>query len=618
MMVNADITRNSSSGTTIPNEYGFVWTTNSFPPVSGLDAYPNKMSVPVQQDSYSATILGLDTNTQYYVKSYIKYLGKTKFSSSHTIKTLVNENQCVTINISNPINVTNTSATFHVTVTGNAPVTDKGICYSHNPIPTIEDFVVSDGSGTGDFTVILDSLQEATQYYVRPYAVSDERIFYGEIKIKTPCSQEYHYTSYRDANGTLFHTCVNRITTGGTQTLTSGWYSLSNEQQPFTTGMITINGNVHLILEDSCNWIINNGGVRVNSGNSLTIYAENKGTGKLTTTGRFGWAGIRVKDGDTLIINGGNIIATGGNGGAGIGGNMGGNTDPDCCWECYCPAEKCGTIIINGGIIKAKGGNAGDGGDGKCRDPLFPLEAIGGAGGYGAGAGIGGGGDGGGGGTITINGGTITAEGGSNGSGGSNSGAPAPFYCIVASGDGGSGGGKGAGIGGGGGRGRGGGTNGAFTNGTNGVPGNSNGAIIGSGSSGGGSGGDGGDGGTVIINGGSVNATGGTGGYMEITNSASQNIYLNTLTTDPEKNNAILTSGTINGIPLADVPSAANKVYGKKDVKTDATGKLYFYLPCSPNGSTQTINVTIDGVEYTTAPYPCEQNHNIEHNLTGE
>jgi len=648
MMVNADFTRNSSAGTTIPDEYGFVWTTNSFPTVSGLDTFSNKKSVPVEEDIFSATIGGLDSNTQYRVASYIKYLGKTKISDDETIKTLANENQCVFLDISNPTDVTATSATFHVTVTGNAPVMDKGICYSSdNKVPTIEDIKISKGSGTVDFTVILDDLKEATRYYVCPYAVSDERIFYGAIKEKTPCTPEYYHTSYRDESGILLWTCVNRITTPPLQPLTSGWYSLSNEQVFEFDGTIAIEGDVHLILEDECDWTIKNGGIRVGWWGSLTIYAQNEGTGELSATGSNGSSssggasgiggGGDIYDtyGGNITINGGLIKAKGGNGngqtggGAGIGG--GGSL-----YSWYPSGGGGGGIVtINGGIIEATGGNGGNGGQGTCEILILfgtNIPAFGGNGGGGAGAGIGGGGgfggnganqdgntpyddDGGYGGTITINGGIVTAKGGLNGSGGSGANG-----CVIQSGYGGGGGGKGACIGGGGGGGSGAGIGGS----TSGQAGGSNGPIIGSGSSGGsasngGPGASGGNGGTVIINGGSVNATGGTGDIMTIRNSNNQNVFRNTLSTPPPPpflTNAPVTAGMINEIPLSNIPNAAGGVYGIRDVKTDATGRLYFYLPCPPpNGNPRIINVTIDGAVYT-ATYPCAGNHDDGGNLT--
>jgi hypothetical protein len=159
---------------------------------------------------------------------------------------------------------------------------------------------------------------------------------------------------YIDANG-IIQTAngVTTYTTGGSRTLTTGWYMLSGSPAAFD-GTLTINGTVHLILADGCNWTINGGGVRVNSGNSLTIYAQSAGTGKLTATGSSRSAGIGgaadYYSNGTIIINGGNLTATGSNGsgingaGAGIGG--GGSSGGG------------GTIIINGGTITAKGGNA--------------------------------------------------------------------------------------------------------------------------------------------------------------------------------------------------------------------------------------------------------------------
>ena len=486
--VNASFYRGTNSGATIPDEYGFVWTTNSFPPVSELDAYPNKMSVPVKLDSYSETIEGLSPNTQYYVASYIKYLGKTKISSSETIHTLENESQCVKLTISNPTNVTPTSATFHVTVFGEPAIIDKGICYSsENMKPTMEDLKISHGSDVGDFTAILDNLQEATPYYVRPYAKTDERIFYGEVKEKTACDSGYHYLSYRNENGTLLYTCVNRITTPPLQPLTSGWYSLSSGLPYTVIGPIIIEGDVHLILEDGCNLEIESG-ILVNSGNSLTIYAQNEGTGELTATGSNGssssggtagiggGSNINDRNGGVITINGGLIKANGGDGngiygaGAGIGGGGAGINS-------IIFAGNGGTIIINGGTIIARGGNASS-------TTYSYINSGGGGAGIGGGGGVNSGG-----GIITINGGIVSANGGNASNGGNN-------YSALgcAGGLGGSGGGSGIGGGG----------------GSGGASGDPNFSIYNPICGGGGS--SGGGGGTITITGGTINAIGGERG----------------------------------------------------------------------------------------------------------
>lgn len=145
---------------------------------------------------------------------------------------------------------------------------------------------------------------------------------------------------------------------------------------------VLINGNVTLFLPEGKSLNLSYG-IGVNKGNSLTI--DGSGTLKADTSASMIYSGIgsytqEYACGD-ITINGGNIYAEGGPGGAGIGGS------------CYVDG---GTITINGGTVEAVGGST---------DWL----------GYG-GAGIGGGGKGSGG-TVIINGGKVTVKGGENSDG---------------------------------------------------------------------------------------------------------------------------------------------------------------------------------------------------------
>ncbi|MDD6189713.1 MAG: InlB B-repeat-containing protein [Clostridiales bacterium] len=179
------------------------------------------------------------------------------------------------------------------------------------------------------------------------------------------------------------------------------WYVVnSNVNISVTAGYaVEAYGDLHLILMDNCT--LTTGPIQNNS--SLTIYAQSTGKdtmGTLTATGSLYRAAIEnFAPQNSITINGGNIQATGGNGGAneaggaGIGGHGAiGST----------AGYSGGTITINGGNIQATGG---DGGANGFAD-------------YG-GAGIGGGGGktSGGGGCITINGGTVIATGGSGAAG---------------------------------------------------------------------------------------------------------------------------------------------------------------------------------------------------------
>lgn len=194
----------------------------------------------------------------------------------------------------------------------------------------------------------------------------------------------------------------------------NGWYVVSGE---VTIGKkeapqrVTVSGDVHLILANDAKLTVN-GGISVNAGNSLTVYAQpaenDKTTGSLTVEnveeGNAGIGGDVQQSGDTITTNGGEITATGGTSGSGIGGGSKINGSG-------------GTITINGGEITANGGDngAGIGGGSASSGGIITINGgtIATTGGN-LGAGIGSLGAGG---TIEINGGDITATGGNLGAG---------------------------------------------------------------------------------------------------------------------------------------------------------------------------------------------------------
>ena len=143
-------------------------------------------------------------------------------------------------------------------------------------------------------------------------------------------------------------------------------------------------GNVTIELdgENSVKSAVRAAGLQKENGGNLTIKDNNATAGKLKATGGIGGAGIgggAKESASNITITGGEIIATGGNGSAGIGG--GNDSGPNSA----------SGILISGGKVTATGGDFG-------------------------GAGIGGGSwssasD------ITITGGEVTAKGGTNGAG---------------------------------------------------------------------------------------------------------------------------------------------------------------------------------------------------------
>ena len=187
---------------------------------------------------------------------------------------------------------------------------------------------------------------------------------------------------------------------------TAGWYVVNSDLDLDECGL-AVEGDVHFILADNCSLSL--GCIYVDSGNSLTIYAQSTDEdtmGRLVAQHESESVGIGGHEhGGTITINGGKINASG-MCGAGIGGGGGSF------------AGNGGIVTINGGIVTATstygagiggGGRPGSSGDGGVitinGGTVIATSTYG--------AGIGGGnhgdGNGGDGGKITINGGDVKA-----------------------------------------------------------------------------------------------------------------------------------------------------------------------------------------------------------------
>ena len=188
------------------------------------------------------------------------------------------------------------------------------------------------------------------------------------------------------------------------------WYVVNEDAE--IDERVEVSGTVNLVLCDGATLTAEKG-IHVTGENSLTIYGQEAGDGKIEVGANDNQAAIggnSDEPGGILIISGGTVDATGGVNAAGIGGGFGSN-------------GTVGNITINNGNVYAKGGSqaagigggAHAGGTGKDEKIIINggvVEATGG--GYGAGIG---GGRNQNGGCIEINGGCITATGVNGGAG---------------------------------------------------------------------------------------------------------------------------------------------------------------------------------------------------------
>lgn len=133
----------------------------------------------------------------------------------------------------------------------------------------------------------------------------------------------------------------------------SGWYVLASDVTFSKT--INVTGDVHLVLSDGCTLTLDVG-IRVLEGNSLTIYGQSDGSGKLIATTASAYAAIGghgAAGAGSITINGGIVTAIAEGNASGSGAGIGGGT-----WNAG------GTVTINGGTViasSARGGGIGAG-----------------------------------------------------------------------------------------------------------------------------------------------------------------------------------------------------------------------------------------------------------------
>jgi uncharacterized protein (TIGR02145 family) len=108
--------------------------------------------------------------------------------------------------------ITGSSATCagEVIDEGSSPIYTRGICWSVNENPTVDDDFTNSGTGLGSYTSNLVRLDGSTVYYVRAYATNDDGTGYGdEVSFQTApreiiFNQAITYGSLTDQDGNTY------------------------------------------------------------------------------------------------------------------------------------------------------------------------------------------------------------------------------------------------------------------------------------------------------------------------------------------------------------------------------------------------------------------------------
>ena len=223
-------------------------------------------------------------------------------------------------------------------------------------------------------------------YYLNtlPSSTSEENVISGAEGLPVIANETAdYYIPVTAADGLTYYYYFPLTTvTSSTTEWTDGLYAVTNDVT--ISSRITVNGTVILFLGEgvtlNARW-----GIGVGSGNTLTIEGsgtlQTKGTSYEAAIGGTTYIDSRQSEHGHIIIQGGNIIAQGGDKAAGIGGGLNSTAGSNSI------------VDINGGVVNATGGLWGAGIGGGFRDWYGSYGASG---------------------IININGGQVTARGGNS------------------------------------------------------------------------------------------------------------------------------------------------------------------------------------------------------------
>lgn len=161
------------------SEHGYCWLTTNKPTISNFKTVLGERD---QVGDFTDTLKGLSANTKYYVKAYaIDNEGKPTYGSEISFTTKPPIMATLTTSAVTKVGSDSAVCGGNITSDGDAPVTDRGVCWNTTQNPTLTQSLnhTNNGTGTGSFESIITGLNSNTNYFVCAYATNSAGTSYG-------------------------------------------------------------------------------------------------------------------------------------------------------------------------------------------------------------------------------------------------------------------------------------------------------------------------------------------------------------------------------------------------------------------------------------------------------
>ncbi len=223
------------------SEYGVVWATTENP----TTADSKKVADNVKKAVYWVTIDGLEHLTTYHYRAYATTeSGNTLYGKDDVFTTLAHKPTIIISNEATDITDTTANIAANVPYDGKALVTAKGICWSTEENPTVENTFTEEGEGMGEFTSALTNLKAKTVYYARAYATNSiATVYSAQITFTTLVGIATVETGTASAKATTAQVAGNVIYNGGLPISERGICYGKTENPTIADGKVTNTGD---------------------------------------------------------------------------------------------------------------------------------------------------------------------------------------------------------------------------------------------------------------------------------------------------------------------------------------------------------------------------------------
>ncbi|MBO4738433.1 MAG: hypothetical protein J5606_02600 [Bacteroidales bacterium] len=180
---------------------GVCWGDNPYP-----DIFGNHTEDGIGNGNFMSYINNLQPNTTYYVRAYATNEIGTNYGKTISFTTLSGLPIVTTFNISKAT-ATSAKTGGETTDDGGFSITERGICWSFYPNPTINDNKIAAGIGKGKFESTISNIDltnTTNKYYIRAYATNENGTAYGNEIILSYQHFDYEQLPRVEYNGYIY------------------------------------------------------------------------------------------------------------------------------------------------------------------------------------------------------------------------------------------------------------------------------------------------------------------------------------------------------------------------------------------------------------------------------